>query len=1112
MHLAMKLGYYDEVTPADYDPPGFSEGSHMSFVFDKDPITIKVGDINTRFHTLKLRVSVDRQCYSSDEQHSDNIILDLIYSFTHSKDRQEQQQQMVDECDSIVRSVSTRPGSNPSPAATPGLQTNTTMEGLDLSQVSALSAYSLQPVITTTPHGLQPQNLQPLNTTSHNLQPLNTTSHNLQPLNTTSYNLQPQNITSHNLQPHINTTSYNLQPQNTTSHNLQLQNISFYNLQPQINTTTHNLQPQNLTTHNQQHQNTTTHNQQPQNLTSHNQQPHNTTTHNQQHQNTTTQHQNLTTQHQNTTSHNLQPPLNPTTHNDSVVVLSEVLSEEDHMVPNVSSQELRLSSECSQGTQHLPTSATACDLSCDPLTLDTTHTTDAGGDTYIVRCPCGLNEDDGLMILCDVCNTWQHAVCFNVREKTVPEHHICHLCATPLKPSTDPTLHTHPQVDVVCNYRRTLAYLRDIHHGRLTPTLLAKQLDVDITMATILIQHLINNNIIKQRKKYFYVMYGKLKRYMCSQDPSRLTSDVMTPKSCSMSDIGYEADTTPDLDIGGSSSLRRSLRITRNKSKSPGTLITPNLSDTTLSELSDNLHESDNNNIITNTFNNSADNIITNTFNNSAENTITNTSLNNFADNTITNTTLNNSADNTTIANTLNNSADNTITNTFNNSADNIITNTSFNNSADNTTITNTFNNSADNTTITNITNTLNNSADNTTIANTSINSDNSIINITNNFDNTITNTSINFDNTITNTSNNFDNNTNNITNSNANTNTIANSNIANTACSLITIDGSSKYNLIDLTDSQNTVIASQNNIDSQNIISQDVTIGTQSREVNNNNIKNNNNELQEQEQEEEEEEEAIMMLVSSEDIIAAGGGGGGGSGGGGGGGSGGEIRVVEGGAESSKDIAAGRSVYKIRGEDIAGGGGGRGGEIRVEGGADSSEDITGGRVYEVRGKGGAESSENITRGSVNEVGGAEGAVLSEDIAAGGSKDIAAGGSAYEARSAGGTARRCYRPAAHNTAPATPSIATQDLLGSQDVVGENSQKVSMTQHSHEKVTRGSASKRKKLLSQKPSKSKRKLLSKTWSLNDLEISMSQESDRSDRRTRSTTVKEHVFTFI
>lgn len=58
------------------------------------------------------------------------------------------------------------------------------------------------------------------------------------------------------------------------------------------------------------------------------------------------------------------------------------------------------------------------------------------------------------------------------------------------------------QVKLVCNYRRTLSYLREIHHGRLTPELLAEQLDVDITLARDLMDQLMTDKIISFKKHW----------------------------------------------------------------------------------------------------------------------------------------------------------------------------------------------------------------------------------------------------------------------------------------------------------------------------------------------------------------------------------------------------------------------------------------------------------------------------------------------------------------------------------------------------------------------------------------------------------------------------------
>ncbi|XP_069796317.1 HORMA domain-containing protein 1 isoform X2 [Narcine bancroftii] len=59
--LKMKLSYYDEVTPPDYQPPGFKEGSSESMMFEGDPIFLSVGEVATPFHLLKLKVTTESE-------------------------------------------------------------------------------------------------------------------------------------------------------------------------------------------------------------------------------------------------------------------------------------------------------------------------------------------------------------------------------------------------------------------------------------------------------------------------------------------------------------------------------------------------------------------------------------------------------------------------------------------------------------------------------------------------------------------------------------------------------------------------------------------------------------------------------------------------------------------------------------------------------------------------------------------------------------------------------------------------------------------------------------------------------------------------------------------
>ncbi|NXC89025.1 HORM2 protein, partial [Cercotrichas coryphoeus] len=60
--LSMKLLYYNDVTPKDYQPPGFKEdGSPGDLLFAGDPISLKVGSVSTDFHFMKVRVTTEKK-------------------------------------------------------------------------------------------------------------------------------------------------------------------------------------------------------------------------------------------------------------------------------------------------------------------------------------------------------------------------------------------------------------------------------------------------------------------------------------------------------------------------------------------------------------------------------------------------------------------------------------------------------------------------------------------------------------------------------------------------------------------------------------------------------------------------------------------------------------------------------------------------------------------------------------------------------------------------------------------------------------------------------------------------------------------------------------------
>uniref|UniRef100_A0A8V5H684 Uncharacterized protein n=1 Tax=Melopsittacus undulatus TaxID=13146 RepID=A0A8V5H684_MELUD len=60
--LTMKLLYYNDVTPDDYQPPGFkAEGSCGDLLFDGDPVNLRVGSVSTGFHLIKVRMTTEKK-------------------------------------------------------------------------------------------------------------------------------------------------------------------------------------------------------------------------------------------------------------------------------------------------------------------------------------------------------------------------------------------------------------------------------------------------------------------------------------------------------------------------------------------------------------------------------------------------------------------------------------------------------------------------------------------------------------------------------------------------------------------------------------------------------------------------------------------------------------------------------------------------------------------------------------------------------------------------------------------------------------------------------------------------------------------------------------------
>ncbi|XP_041914183.1 zebrafish testis-expressed 38 isoform X1 [Alosa sapidissima] len=58
--LTMRLYYYDDVTPSDYEPPGFKEGVSDDLWFEGTAVHFRVGELQTPFHAMKVRVAAEQ--------------------------------------------------------------------------------------------------------------------------------------------------------------------------------------------------------------------------------------------------------------------------------------------------------------------------------------------------------------------------------------------------------------------------------------------------------------------------------------------------------------------------------------------------------------------------------------------------------------------------------------------------------------------------------------------------------------------------------------------------------------------------------------------------------------------------------------------------------------------------------------------------------------------------------------------------------------------------------------------------------------------------------------------------------------------------------------------
>ncbi|KAM8870915.1 HORMA domain-containing protein 1 [Spinachia spinachia] len=95
--LNMKLAYYENVTPQDYQPPGFKEADAFTLEFGKEMVELTMGQVATPFHSLKVDMATethrleqvhvieDVEKPDSEDADLDNTSKSVIHQSSHEK-------------------------------------------------------------------------------------------------------------------------------------------------------------------------------------------------------------------------------------------------------------------------------------------------------------------------------------------------------------------------------------------------------------------------------------------------------------------------------------------------------------------------------------------------------------------------------------------------------------------------------------------------------------------------------------------------------------------------------------------------------------------------------------------------------------------------------------------------------------------------------------------------------------------------------------------------------------------------------------------------------------------------------------------------------------------
>ncbi|CAG2226903.1 HOP1 [Mytilus edulis] len=85
--MTMKLLYFDDLTPGDYEPPGFKAAQTDSFQFEEEPMNIKVGDVTT-FEMKDEDVDGNKEGITEPEITTINVQDDIMDDETQQPDEE----------------------------------------------------------------------------------------------------------------------------------------------------------------------------------------------------------------------------------------------------------------------------------------------------------------------------------------------------------------------------------------------------------------------------------------------------------------------------------------------------------------------------------------------------------------------------------------------------------------------------------------------------------------------------------------------------------------------------------------------------------------------------------------------------------------------------------------------------------------------------------------------------------------------------------------------------------------------------------------------------------------------------------------------------------------